>query len=381
MIPEIRESSVTQSPSDASAPLRLDGVAPVSSAPIDDHLTGVRLAIIVLRHRALIAGMALLAALVTGVVVLLLPRQYKAEASFVPQTRKPPSSLSGLASQLGINLALADANQSPAFYVDLIGSRAILEQAVDSAYTFMTPDGKVSASLIDVYHSRGRTPALRRESAIKRLGRDLAATAVSRTGVVDVAFTGPNPDLARAVTERLLDLLNRFNLETRQSQASAERKFTQARLEETRQALRVAEDRVERFLQSNRDFRNSPQLSFQKERLDRDVNMQQQLFTTLAQAFHQAEIEEVRDTPVLTVLQQPEAPVRPVSRRLLLKVLLAFVAGAAAATFIAVARAATEAQRRQASPDFEELERLRSAARADLRRVWRPLARTGSGRG
>src|SRR3712207_7894583 len=53
-----------------------------------------------------------------------------------------------------------------------------------------------------------------------------------------------------------------------------------------------------RSYQRNRDYRNSPELTFQQERLSREVSRVQQLYGRLSEAYEQAKIEEVRDTPV-----------------------------------------------------------------------------------
>ena len=159
-------------------------------------------------------------------------------------------------------------------------------------------------------------PALKREAAIRRLGDDVQATTVQKTGVIDVAVTTRNPALSLQVSTRLIELLNQFNLESRQTQAGAERRFTEQRLGEVKGDLRAAEDQLQHFLQRNREYRNAPELNFQQERLQRQVQLQQQLYTTLSQSFEQAKIEEVRDTPVITVVEPPEAPVRPDPRGL-----------------------------------------------------------------
>jgi uncharacterized protein involved in exopolysaccharide biosynthesis len=137
-----------------------------------------------------------------------------------------------------------------------------------------------------------------------------------------------------------------FNLKSRQSQASQERRFTEQRLTQAQADKRQAEDELQAFLQRNRDFRSSPQLSFAYDRLADNVSLRQQLYTTLAQSYEQARIEEVRDTPVITIVEPPMLPARPdprpFGRAIAVCVLLALVV----ARFTAVRqdrRAAVEA--------------------------------------
>jgi uncharacterized protein involved in exopolysaccharide biosynthesis len=135
--------------------------------------------------------------------------------------------------------------------------------------------------------------------------------------------------LAEQLVLSFLDEVNQFNLETRRSQAASERTFTEQRVQEVRHELRRAEDDLQRFLQRNRDYRNSPQLTFEQDRLAREVAVRQALYTTLSQALEKAKIEEVRDTPVITVVERPEMPAKPDGRGLLRKGLLALVVGTA----------------------------------------------------
>jgi uncharacterized protein involved in exopolysaccharide biosynthesis len=55
------------------------------------------------------------------------------------------------------------------------------------------------------------------------------------------------------------------------------------------------------------------------------------MYTTLTQAYEQARIDEVRNTPVITVVEPPESPVRPDSRRLVSWLAVSLVVGVLAA--------------------------------------------------
>lgn len=329
----------------------------------------------VLRYRATIIGIALALATVVVVASAARPRSYRSAASFVPQSRRAQSGLSGLAAQFGVNLAANEPGQSPQFYVDLLGSRTLLGAAVDGEYAIRTDSGAVRTTLVELYGREERTPPLRREEAIKALGRDVRASVSTKTGVVVLTISARNAELAQQICDRLLQLLNRFNLESRQSQAASERTFTERRLNEVRGQLRAAEDRLQAFLLRNREYRNSPTLQFEQDRLSREVNFLQQLHTTLAEAFEQAKIEEVRDTPVITVVEAPEVPVRPVPRGLVAKGLLGLVGGLVLGTLLAFAREYSARAQQRSTDESADFRALRRVALDDLRRPWRPFAR------
>jgi uncharacterized protein involved in exopolysaccharide biosynthesis len=89
--------------------------------------------------------------------------------------------------------------------------------------------------------------------------------------------------------------------------------FTEKRLADARSALRAAEDELQRFLQSNRrlDF---PTLAFERERLEREMTLREDVVRSLAQRYEEARIREVRDTPVLTIIEQPRLAAQPDER-------------------------------------------------------------------
>jgi uncharacterized protein involved in exopolysaccharide biosynthesis len=340
-----------------------------------DDVSFLSLMNVVLRHRRGIVRTTTLCVVVALVIGLVQDRTYTSTAYFVPQAAKGPNGLSGLAAQFGVAVPGSDAAQSPAFYVSLLTSRDVLEAIVDSRWSLTADTSAKTASLLDIYGIDASSPVLRRERGIARLDEDIAAATDAKTGMVKLAVSAPDPVLAQRLNRRLLALLNEFNLERRQSQAGQERRFTEERLGQTRGELRAAEDRLQSFMQGNRDYRNSPSLSLQYERLQRDVAMRQQMYGNLAQAYEQSRIDEIRDTPVITVIEQPRVPVRPNSRNLLLKLALAVIVGLGIGVFVAFLRERIDRPRFASNEEADEFAMLRREAIADLRRPWRSLGR------
>jgi uncharacterized protein involved in exopolysaccharide biosynthesis len=350
-------------------------VQPGNAPSGSEEISILGLLVVILRYRGLVALTAALLATIVVSVTLLRPRTYTSESTFMPQNKRNPTGLTGLAAQFGFTLPITDPGQSPAFYSDLAKSRSILGAVVESTYRYRSDSGVVEANLMAIYKSKGSTPGRRRDSAIRHLSDDIQANTVQKTGLVNLAVTSRHADLSLQINQRVLDLLNEFNLHTRQSQAAEERRFTERRLAEVRQELRAAEDRLQQFLQRNRDVLNAPELQFQRDRLQREVTMEQEVYTSLAQAVEQAKIEEVRDTPVLTTVQAPEAPVRPDKRGMIFKGLLALVGGLAIGGALALWRAYAQNAARLGVPEVAELASLRSELAADLSHPWRALSR------
>ena len=358
-----------------SRELRTPAAVPPTAGASPAEVSLVSLANVVLRHLWIVVVATTLAVAATVATLLTRPRTYRSTATFVEQSRRPAGGAAGLAAQLGLNLPGADAG-GPQFYVDLLESRTVLAPLVDAQYRVAAVGGGAQPTrLVDVYRAPGRTPALRREAAIERLGRDISGSVAPQTGVVTLNVNAPSPELAAQLATAALRLVNEFNLDRRQTQAGAELRFTEARLREAREELRRAEARLEAFLEQNRVYASAPGLRLANDQLTREVNFRQQIYTTLGQAYEQARIDAVRDTPVITVIEQPEAPVRPRPRGVaqwasvaLLVGLLLGVAGAFVREYVRRTSAAS-------GPDLDEFRVLRHNAFGGVAHPWQPVRR------
>lgn len=308
---------------------------------------------------------------------LLGPRSYTATASFTPESGEGQAgSLSGLASQFGINVPTGEAGQSPQFYADLLESRELLREAVLTEYDVETePDraegDRLQGDLVALLEIEANTRRLAVANAIRSLRDIVSVTTSPETGVVELSVTTRWPDLSRQVADRLIKLVNQFNLETRKTQAAAEREFIEGQVARAESALHAAEDSLEAFLERNRRYQNSPELTFRYERLQRQVNLRQQVFTSLSESYEQAKINEVRNTPVITVVEPPELPARPDRRRLALKGVLGLMLGGMAGVFWAFGREMMATSRKADPDEYAEFARLNEEAKGEVRGLWR----------
>lgn len=311
-------------------------VAPTTRTPSagvpDDEISLWEVLAVLLRRRRVIVLSTFAVGALAVVFALVRAPQFTTASSFQPQgSEASQSQLMALASQFGVSVGGGDA-LSPAFYAELLTSREIL---LSVAETDFLVDG-ATVRLADLLEIEDDTEDLRLKRVIEWLRESAVSVSTGReTGIVTVEVTTDWPELSLQISERLLAEISRFNLETRQSQAASERSFIEERVESARADLEEAEDELQSFLQSNRQFESSPELTFQYERLQRNVSLRQQVFTTLVQSFEQARIAEVRDTPVITVLQPPFMPPGPDERRLKLFLALGLVLGAMGGTVLA----------------------------------------------
>jgi len=241
-------------------------------------------------------------------IVLLRASRYESHGIFVPQSRRAaPNGISGLAAQLGVAVT-SDGVASPSFYAELLSGDELLGRAVDS---LITEGADSTHTLADRLGAVGATSEQRREDAVRRLRRAVDASVNLKTGTVRVSVRLPNAELAANTVTRLLAVLNEMNVEFRQTTAAAEHHFAAERAAAVRLELAQAEERLRFFLQANRRYETSPELVLEYQRLQREVSRQESLLTTLLQMVEQARLDEVRDTPTVSLVERPRVPAWP----------------------------------------------------------------------
>jgi uncharacterized protein involved in exopolysaccharide biosynthesis len=297
-----------------------------------DELFLLALLGLIRRHARLIAGGALVGALTVGLIVMLLPRTWTIRASFLPVSgQSSTSGLAGLAAQFGVQVPGKEGGDSPALFTELLSSRDVLVRIVDTVYTD-SASGETKP-LTEWLEAEGSDSAAQLEDALHRLKERLAVRPSRETGVVSIAVQMEQPAVALQVVSRLIRLVEDFNVRRRQVLAAAEERFVGERLQRTGDELRQAEEELEQFLARNRSYQNSPQLALEWERLQRKVQMRQEIYSGLMQMYEQARIDAVRNTPVIAVIDPPQIPGVPDRRRLALKA----AAGAAFGMILVIA--------------------------------------------
>lgn len=311
-----------------------------------------------LRWRRVLVAASLAGALAGAAFAVFAVRKYTTSAAFIPQSSDAnlPGGLALAASQLGIQMPTPSNSWGPAVYTALLHERALLEPiALDTVA--LPEEGGRRVPVMDLLEiPASLSPPRRVERAVAKLTRIVDASEDKKIGGVRVEVRTAWPSVSFFVVDRLVRGVNRFNLETRKSQAAAERQFVEEQGAEALQALRAAEDQMQGFLQRNRaGLESSPDLMFQRDRLQREVNLRQSVYTSLMQNQQEARIREVRDTPVITVLEEPRVAATPSSRHTILKILLGAVAGFLLATMAALAADGLAAVRRSSRPETREL--------------------------
>lgn len=328
-------------------------------------------------RRPLVIAPLVTSALFAGLAVA--GTEHAATSSFLPQLSGSGSRLAGVAAQFGFTVGGATSGETVEFYAALLRSRELLREVARTEFRIPREPGSrdtLRGTWMELNGIVAETPTARMKGAVAVLKGRVSVRTDAAAGLVTLVTTSRWPGLAEATNRRLIELLTIYNLERRRSQAATERLFTEQRLAEARGALARTESELTRFLTTNRSFQASPRLTFDAARLRRQVEMERQVVTTLAQAAEQASIDEIRDTPLITLVDQPEGSARPTAA-VLSKIVLGALVGLVLVAGVLVVREYFAAERERDAAGYAELTVLARAAWDDLR-PWRRFGRGGA---
>ena len=338
-------------------------------------ISAVSLFNVILRYRVMIALLALIFGFYAGFKSVTSGKGYTTEAQFMPKGARGGGQLSGLAAQFGVNLNTGDATNSPQFYVDLLETKGLLWPVAQKQYSMRTDSGAITGDLLKLYHIKPDRPIVMKTKVIEALQRQIKAVPSVKTGVITLTVITGNPELSVQIANNVLDQVNVYNLANRQKQAAAERAFAERQVGEKRAELRQSESELENFLESNRQYRQSPQLMLEYNRLQREVDRRNLIYSSLLSAYETARIEEVKDLPVITVIEPPELPIGPNARGGVRKTAIGILIGLVLGCMIAFARDRMARNREAQTDEFLEYAALKREAIGDLIHPWRPITR------
>lgn len=352
---------------------RLPRASLVETGPYEDWVRDqpkavpfIETANLLLRNWKLVLSVMVVTFLVAVTPALLRQRTYTSSGAFLAQAKESTSGMQAIAAQFGVGVS--SGGMSPQFYVDLLRSREFQRQLAMSSYVTRGKEGQRSGTLSDFLDiSAKKQPPERLQATIDRVGELLHASASPSTDVVSYSITMPYPDLAQQVAARVMELVNKFDVEKRQTHAAAERRFTEQRLAEAREELRVAQTNIADFRERNRLFTVSPTLEQVNARLAVEMRQREQTYLMLSEAYEKAKIDEVRDTPVLTTIEPPVVPVRPNGRGIIGRGMLGLVIGFLAGALIAFILEPLRRANVRDSDDMREFLMLTGDMRKEMR--------------
>jgi capsule polysaccharide export protein KpsE/RkpR len=288
-----------------------------------------------LRHRTLMVSIAMGISAVTAIKLVLMPNKYQYTSKIVLQGGSSPltGSLGTLASLAGVGGG-ASGNDPSLYFPDIALSSGILQNILKQRWKAIeaVEDTSQSFLLQDFWGIDPDTTLPRWKDALaENLQRRLVANgylnveADKKTGVISVSTTFEDPLLAYNVNQFVVEQANDVLVHKMNSSAAENRRFIEGRLQKVQSDLANAEERYIGFLENNRG-RGAPTQQVEEARLQRSLQVSQEVYLQLVKQYEAAKIEEVKNLPLIEKIDQPNIPVKKASpkRTLILMVVSVF---------------------------------------------------------
>jgi len=114
-----------------------------------------------------------------------------------------------------------------------------------------------------------------------------------------------NPQLSQDILENIFESIVKYSNEITNIKAKEKKDFVVGRLSQIKENLEDAENELILFLESNKNLTNSPNLIVQKNRIEQEVSLHNQLYRTLSDQLEIAKIDEKNNTSTVFLLDAP----------------------------------------------------------------------------
>ena len=272
---------------------------------------------------------------------------YKSEISIYPVSSESGAGglgqLKGLAASFGYSVGGTETNFN---IPDIVKSRRIKLMIINNKWFF--EELQDTLTLLDYWNqdegkgikdflfgwlfSRevdSENYTLKRETnSLKMIDDRIRVNESKKTGLIKISFLAEEPRLAKDIVTSISDAITRYVQKTQTKRTKENRQFIEERMAEVSNQLEKSENELKKFREENRSIQDSPDLQMQYERLLRNLEVDKQVFITLKQQYEIARIEEVKEAPVVNVLDEGRVAVeRDYPKRKLIVILSLILSG------------------------------------------------------
>ena len=333
--------------------------------PEEQEIDLIELAQKVWAERKLVFKACGIAVIVALVVAFSIPKEYATSVTLAPETggKSASGSIGALASMAGINLGASSGEDalSPELYPDIVSSTPFLTSLFDVRVTSEEAevDTTLYAYLKDYQHSPwwsvimsapfkalGWTMSLFRdepeegdakldpfhltqeESDIaKALGSRLSVSVDKKTGVTTLTVTMQDALISASLTDTVMHSLQNYITDYRTNKARHDLAYMEKLYDEAKQDYTEAQQKYAQFADANLNISRLVYRA-EQERLQNEMNLAYQMYTTVSQQLQMAKAKVQEITPVYTVVQPATVPLRAAKpNKLMILVGFVFLAG------------------------------------------------------
>ncbi|MFC1725347.1 Wzz/FepE/Etk N-terminal domain-containing protein [candidate division KSB1 bacterium] len=285
---------------------------------------------IIFKHKNLVAFTGAVFVIAALIYVFVVPPTFTSYVTILPTYESEQagqlSYLRNIAGQFG--LTQMPVKNISELFPEVIKSKKLIHEILQKKFYFQDD----SLILLDIFKTQGEDLNTRLFYGYISLNEMISVSRDIRTSITKVEVSSKYPVLAADIATAIVKELDIYNRNQRTSKAKENREFIEKRLLETEDSLNVSDHRLTEFYDSNKGgyinaYQNSPELKMEEVKLLRDQKKWEEVYVTLVGEYEIAKIQEVRDTPLINILDDARVPVVKSAPKRALTVILSLIVG------------------------------------------------------
>ena len=232
--------------------------------------------------------------------------------------RSPIGGLQGLATTFGMDMGGIQKNS---FYIpDIVKSRILKKAVIENKWKNEKHNDKTDLikywgidnkgfDFRDLFQSSENINPYPKylEIAINKLSNQISVNE-EESGLIIVSLLMEESQLSADIVNFIAEYIKKYVSEVMLIHSSKHRQFIEERLNHSKIDLSISEEVLTEFRSKYSIALDTPDLQLQRGRLLRNVEVNQQVYITLREQYEVARIEELKEIPVINILDRGEAP-------------------------------------------------------------------------
>jgi len=268
----------------------------------------------------------------------LLEKRYTSIISIIPNTAENNTSSLGLLVQ---DFGISGGGVANFPIAEIASSNSILDIIYQKSFDLSEDIGTknladllgtnrvnfLNRALLSITNKDSNNPNLLKYNTIKKFKEErLVINYDRKTNITSISVTIEDPLAAKQITRAFYDELTIFINKTINDAGKIKQNFLNQRIDSVESELLINEKNLQDFLNENKSIKESPKLSQELNRLEREVSIKETSYLLLKKELEVAKIDEVKHTLKLIIIEKPDIPsVKSYPSRLSFSLSLAFL--------------------------------------------------------
>ena len=274
------------------------------------------------------------------------------------------SNLLGLASQFGISIPSQFEETdflSADMYPAIVKSRTLAKIILNRNFDSEKYDTKVSLLSIltkpEDFKDTDSSEVIAKK--IKYFTEEIVNINQSpETPLYTLKISTEDPLLSAQIARAVIEELDTLQMEFKSHKVLQKKEFIIDRIQEVKKELRKAETALEKFREQNKQISYSPSLLLEQERLERETQVQTEIYISLKQQYETVKIEEVQETSLIQVLDEPNIPIYSSNPRKIFILFFVGLGGFALGILIAIFKESHRIQKSNKDDSYIEANKI-----------------------